>query len=70
MINDRFALAHELVREYAELEAAMADPEIHNDQNRARHLGRRYAQLGPVVAGYRQWRKAEDDLAAAKELVD
>jgi peptide chain release factor 1 len=68
--DDRFALAHELVREYAELEAEMADPEIHNDQNKARQLGRRYAQLGPVVAGFRQWRKAEDDLAAAKELAE
>jgi peptide chain release factor 1 len=68
--DDRFALAHELVREYAELEAEMADPEIHNDQNRARQLGRRYAQLGPVVAGFRQWHKAEEDLAAAKELVE
>lgn len=67
---DRFASAHELVREYAELEAQMADPSIHNDQGKARLLGRRYSQLGPVVAGYRQWRAAEDDLAAAKELVE
>src|SRR5476649_1893648 len=67
---DRFALAHELVREYADLEAQMADPAIHNDQNKARQLGRRYAQLGPVVAGFREWRKAEDDLAAAKELAE
>ena len=59
--EDRFALAHELVREYAELEAAMADPDIHNDQGKARQLGRRYAQLGPVVAGFRQWKSAEDD---------
>lgn len=66
--EDRFASAHELVREYAELEAEMADPSIHNDQGKARLLGRRYAQLGPVVAGFRQWRLAEDDLAAAKEL--
>ncbi len=66
--EDRFASAHELVREYAQLEAAMADPSIHSDQGKARLLGRRYAQLGPVVAGFRQWRLAEDDLAAAKEL--
>lgn len=66
--NDRFASAHNLVDEYAELEAQLADPGIHNDQGRARLLGRRYAQLGPVVAGYREWRSAEDDLAAAKEL--
>ena len=60
--NDRFALAHELVSEYATLEAQMADPDIHNDQGKARQLGRRYAQLGPVVAGFREWRLAEDCL--------
>jgi peptide chain release factor 1 len=48
MTNDRFASAHEMVREYAELEAAMADPSLHDDQGKARQLGRRYAQLGPV----------------------
>ena len=68
MTNDRFASAHEMVREYAELEAAMADPSIHDDQGKARQLGRRYAQLGPVVAGFKEWRSADDDLNAAKEL--
>jgi len=68
MTNDRFASAHEMVREYAELEAAMADPSIHDDQGNARQLGRRYAQLGPVVAGFKEWKSADDDLNAAKEL--
>ena len=68
MANDRFASADELVKEYAELEAKMADPTIHEDANNARKLGRRYAQLGPVVSGYRAWRAAEDDLAAGREM--
>jgi peptide chain release factor 1 len=68
MANDRFASADELVKEYAELEAKMADPNIHEDANNARKLGRRYAQLGPVVSGYRVWRAAEDDLAAGREM--
>ena len=68
MSSDRFASAHEMVREYAELEAAMADPSIHEDQGKARQLGRRYAQLGPVVAGFNEWKSADDDLSAAKEL--
>ena len=68
MSNDRFASAHEMVREYAELEAKMADPSIHDDQANARKLGRRYAQLGPVVAGFKAWKSSEDDLLAAAEL--
>jgi peptide chain release factor 1 len=68
MSNDRFASAHEMVREYAELEAKMADPSIHEDQGKARQFGRRYAQLGPVVAGFNAWKSAADDLEAAKEM--
>ena len=68
MTSDRFASAHEMVREYAELEAKMADPSIHEDQGKARKLGRRYAQLGPVVAGYHAWKSAADDLEAAREM--
>jgi peptide chain release factor 1 len=68
MSNDRFASAHEMVREYQELETLMADPSIHEDQSRARQLGRRYAQLGPVVAGFKAWKSANDDLNAAREM--
>ena len=60
----------EILKEYEELEAQMADPSIHADQGKARQLGKRYAQLGPVIAGYRAWKSASDDLAAAKELVE
>ena len=68
MSNDRFASAHEMVREYQELEKQMADPSIHEDQGKARQLGRRYAQLGPVVAGFNAWKSAANDLEAAKEM--
>jgi peptide chain release factor 1 len=57
-----------MVREYQELEKQMADPSIHEDQGKARQLGRRYAQLGPVVAGFHAWKSAADDLAAAQEM--
>jgi peptide chain release factor 1 len=57
-----------MVREYQELEQQMANPSIHEDQGKARQLGRRYAQLGPVVAGFNAWKGANDDLAAAREM--
>ena len=58
----------ELVAEYAELERKLADPAIHADQGQARTLGRRYSELGPVVAAYKEWRRIGDDLSAAREL--
>ena len=38
-----------LLDEHAELERALADPSVHADAAQARKLGRRYAELGPVV---------------------
>ena len=67
-MSKSFAKADELVKEYEELEKQMADPSIHSDQGKARQLGKRYAALGPVIAGYRAWKSASDDLAAAKEM--
>ena len=54
--------------EYAELEDQLADPSIHADQARARELGRRYAELGPLVAAIREQEAATGDLEAAREL--
>ena len=54
--------------EYADLEAQLADPAIHADQGAARELGRRYAELGPLVAAIREQEEATGDLEAAREL--
>ncbi|MEV7966155.1 peptide chain release factor 1 [Sphaerisporangium sp. NPDC088356] len=58
----------ELLNEYAELEQKLADPAVHADQNQARTLGKRYAQLTPIVSTYRELEGVRDDLQAAKEL--
>ncbi len=57
-----------LTDEYADLERRLADPAVHTDQAVARDLGRRYAELGPVVATIRELDAARDDLATAREL--
>ena len=66
--SDKFGNVHELLDEYVELEKELADPTIHNDQGKARRLGKRYAELGPVIAGYRAWKSATEDLAAGQEM--
>jgi len=66
--SDKFGNVHELLDEYVELEKELADPTIHNDQGKARKLGKRYAELGPVIAGYRAWKSATEDLAAGQEM--
>jgi peptide chain release factor 1 len=58
----------ELLREYDELEKALADPAVHADQNQARKFGRRYAELTPAVKTLRELESARGDLTAATEL--
>ncbi|HVE74226.1 MAG TPA: peptide chain release factor 1 [Mycobacteriales bacterium] len=58
----------EALTEHAQLEAQLADPELHGDQARARDLGRRYAELGPLVAAAREREQLHGDLATAREL--
>ncbi|MCT2585077.1 peptide chain release factor 1 [Actinophytocola gossypii] len=58
----------ELLAEYDELEQALADPSVHGDQNRARKLGRRYAELTPTVKTLRELESAREDLATAREF--
>src|SRR5881275_2364001 len=57
-----------LVAEYGELERRLADPSVHADAAQARKLGRRYAELGPVVAAARKLAAAREDRDAAREL--
>jgi peptide chain release factor 1 len=54
--------------EYTEVEQALSDPAVHADQGRARSLGRRFAELAPIVAAADELDALRGDLAAAEEL--
>jgi len=57
-----------LLAEHADLERQLADPGLHADATAARRVGRRFAQVSPIVATYRKLEAAQGDLEAAKEL--
>ncbi|MEN0072082.1 MAG: peptide chain release factor 1 [Propionicimonas sp.] len=63
-----FEAADSLLDEYAELETRLADPATHSDLAAARRIGRRYAELTPIVKAMTGYRRLLDDLAAAREL--
>ncbi|KWV29863.1 MULTISPECIES: peptide chain release factor 1 [Micromonospora] len=65
MSSERLAA---LLDEYAELEKRLADPAIHADQNTARRVGRRYAELVPLHKAAGELEQARADLVAAREL--
>src|SRR6476620_5060732 len=57
-----------LLEEHAALEIELADPAVHADQSRARRLGRRYAQLAPLVETARALDEARGNPGTAREL--
>ena len=57
-----------LLVEHADLERQLSDPELHADAHNARKVGRRFAQVAPIVGAYRKLEVARGDLEAAREL--
>ncbi len=58
----------DLLAEHADLERRLADPAIHADQAQAAALGRRYAELSPIVDALRAYSRTGEDLETAREL--
>lgn len=69
-MSEEFAAIEPILEEYRQLEVDLADPDLHNDQARARKVGRRYAELGRVVSAAESYRAVDEDLAAARELAE
>ncbi len=63
-----FEAAAGIPEEFAALEAKLADPAVHADVALARKIGRRYAELTPIVKALTAHEELSADLAAAQEL--
>ena len=64
-IEDRLA---EIEARYEQVEAEMASPAVASDPDRLRDLGRTYAELGDVVAPYRELRAVLRQLDEARTI--
>src|SRR5438477_11978760 len=58
-----------LEEEYQQVASRMNDPAVLTDQHALRDTGRRLKELEPIIAAYRQYKAASDDLAAAREML-
>ncbi|TPW91802.1 PCRF domain-containing protein, partial [Mycolicibacterium fortuitum] len=67
-VTDTAPAIEALLAEHADLERQLADPNLHADASAARKVGRRFAQVSPVVGTYRKLEAARGDLEAAREL--
>ncbi|MCU0297664.1 MAG: peptide chain release factor 1 [Candidatus Nanopelagicales bacterium] len=65
-----FERVNALVEEMRELETQLADPSLHSDPGRARAVGKRHAQLRPIVETYERWLSLSEDEQAALELAE
>src|SRR5687768_6134596 len=63
-----FESVQTLLAEHDELQAQLADPELHSDPARSKKVNRRYAELARIVAAYNEWQTLTDDVAAATEM--
>ncbi|MGD7706933.1 peptide chain release factor 1 [Microlunatus sp. Y2014] len=63
-----FPHAEQVRAELTEVEAELARPELHSDVSRARRMGRRHAELAPVVRALDEYEALSGDLATAQEL--
>ncbi|MDQ2650176.1 MAG: peptide chain release factor 1 [Actinomycetota bacterium] len=59
----------DLEREFDEVEARMADPELIADQSRYQDVTRRYRELEALVSRSRELRQRTEDLETAKEML-
>jgi len=59
----------DLEREYADVEARLADPSVIADQGRYQEVARRYSDLKPIVEASQELRQRRGDLEAAKEML-
>ena len=67
-MSDKTPAIDGLLAEHADLELQLADPKLHADAGAARKVGRRFAQIAPIVGTYRKLEAARGDLEAAREL--
>ncbi len=54
---------------YRELGGMLSDPEIMNDQNRYRELGKEYAQLEPIVKTFQEYQQNIEAMTAVEEMM-
>jgi peptide chain release factor 1 len=63
-----FDKLEEISRRHAELVDQQADPAVAVDPKRSREVAKKVAELEPVAAAFREYRRIERELAGAREL--
>lgn len=70
MSEEQFPAAVAAVEEYGRLEKQMSQPETASDPAQIRKLGRRHAELAPIVEAYKAYQSALEDSQAAEQMAE
>ena len=65
-----FGKLENIVERFETITNMLSDPDIINDQQRYRELGKERANLEPVVESYLKYKKVENDIKGNKELIN
>ena len=63
-------LVEQIEARFADAEREMGDPDVISDRDRYAAAGRTYRQLAPAARLAEEWRRAVDDEAGARELLE
>jgi peptide chain release factor 1 len=63
-------LVEQIESRFADVQRQLSDPEVIGDRQRYRDAGRAYSELEPAAKLAELWRRAADDAAGARELLD
>jgi len=59
-----------LIERHEEVQAMLGEPDVAADQDRYRALTREYAQLEDIVHAFQQFRQAEENLDATRQMLE
>jgi peptide chain release factor 1 len=64
------SLVEQIESRFADLESQVVDPAVIGDRQRYAEVGREYRRLQPAAELAAEWRRAVDDAAGARELIE
>jgi peptide chain release factor 1 len=69
MANPLFDKLKQIETRYDEMTHELSSPEVHADSGRYQKLAKTHAELGEIVAKFREWKEIEKGIEGAKQLL-
>jgi peptide chain release factor 1 len=60
----------QLEKRFDELTQQMADPAVISDADQYRKITKSQSELSDIISTYRQWKKVDDGLAQARQMLE